>query len=320
MTLDSATLRGSLCAGTAMVSVGSSAAVSPLLVDYPLLAGQGWRYLVAGLLLLLAGRRAAATPRLTPRQWLRVGALAATGMAGFNVFLLKAVEHATPSTVGAVVGAAPVVLAVAGPLGAGRRPSGRIALCAAVTTLGVAVIQTFGTGSPLSLLYAVGALACECCFSLLAVPLLPVLGPRRLSGLACLVAAPMLGLCAALVEGRAALRPPTGTQGLALAYLTLVVTALAFFLWYAGIGLLGVDRAGLFAGIIPLTAVLLGPLLGTGTLAPSALLGAVLVGGAVLYGVTARTPSTQASTGSRGLGTDSGSSVPATASRTVREP
>ncbi|MER5865548.1 EamA family transporter [Kitasatospora sp. NPDC002040] len=291
MPIDASTLRGSLCAGVAMVTVGSSAAVSPLLTHYPLLSGQAWRYLVAGLLLLLVGHRTAtAAVRPTAAQWTRITLLAATGMAGFNVFLLKAVQYADPSTVGAVVGAAPVVLAIAGPLGAARRPSGRIALCAVVTTAGVMVIQAFGSGSATGLLYALGALACECCFSLLAVGLLPALGPRRLSGLACLAAAPMLGLAAAVTDGTDALRVPTLTEGLALAYLTLVVTALAFFLWYAGIGLLGVDRAGLFAGIIPLTAVLLGPVLGTGRLEPTAVLGSLMVGAAVLYGVSAPPP------------------------------
>jgi drug/metabolite transporter (DMT)-like permease len=277
-----------------MVAVGSSAAVSPALLGYPLLAGQSWRYLVAGLLLLFFRRRPAdsAPPvqRPSARQWLRIGLLAATGMAGFNVCLLQAVQRVDPSTVGAVIGAAPVVLAIAGPLGAARRPSARITVSAAVTTAGVCVVQLAGSGSIGGLLYALGALACECCFSLLAVSLLPSLGARRLSGLACLLAALMLGATAALVEGAHALRWPTPGEGLALGYLTLVVTALAFFLWYAGIGVLGVDRAGLFAGVVPLTAVLLGPLLGTGRLTTTSFLGALAIGAAVLYGVSAPTP------------------------------
>ncbi|MET9361908.1 EamA family transporter [Streptomyces sp. NPDC006632] len=291
MSLDASTARGSICAATAMVAVGSSAAVSPVLTEYPLLSGQAWRYVVAGLLLLLA-RRGPAVPaaRLTPRQWARIALLAATGMAGFNVCLLEAVRRADPSTVGAVVGAAPIVLAVAGPLGSAQRPSARIAFSALVTTAGVCVIQAFGHGSVTGLLYALGALACECCFSLLAVGLLPALGARRLSAFACLAAAPMLAVAAALTEGADALQRPTVAEWLALGYLTLVVTALAFFLWYAGIGLLGVDRAGLFAGIVPLTAVLLGPVLGTGRLAPTSVLGALVIGAAVLYGVSAPAP------------------------------
>ncbi|MCX5382356.1 DMT family transporter [Streptomyces sp. NBC_00083] len=291
MSLDASTARGSICAATAMVAVGSSAAVSPVLTEYPLLSGQAWRYVVAGLLLLLA-RRGASAPgvRLTPRQWARIALLAATGMAGFNVCLLEAVQRADPSTVGAVVGAAPVVLAVAGPLGSAQRPSARIAFSALVTTAGVCVIQAFGHGSLTGLLYALGALACECCFSLLAVGLLPALGPRRLSAFACLAAAPMLAVAAAVTEGAGALQQPTAAEWLALGYLTLVVTALAFFLWYAGIGLLGVDRAGLFAGVVPLTAVLLGPLLGTSHLAPTSVIGALVIGAAVLYGVSAPEP------------------------------
>ncbi|MFE9423997.1 DMT family transporter [Kitasatospora sp. NPDC006697] len=297
MTVEANTLRGSLYGAAAMLSVGSSAAVSPLLTGYPLLAGQAWRYLVAGLLLLLAGRRPALRPpRLAGRQWARLVLLAGTGMAGFNVCLLHAVRYTSPSTVGAVVGAAPVVLAVAGPLGAGRRPSARIAVCAVLSTVGVFVVQAFGGGSAAGLLWALGALACECCFSLLAVALLPALGPRRLAGLAALLAAPLLALAAAPAEGAGALRLPSATELLALGYLTLVVTALAFFLWYAAVERLGVDRAGLFAGLVPITAVLLGPLLGTGGLRPSAVLGALLVTAAVVYGVAAPTAATAPAT------------------------
>ncbi|MGW4651142.1 DMT family transporter [Kitasatospora sp. NPDC004289] len=285
MTPDSRTLRGSLAAATAMTAVGSSAAVSPLLAAYPLLAGQGWRYLAAGLILLLPGRRLPPPPRLTTRQRGRVLALAATGMAGFNVCLLNAVAHADAATVGAVIGATPVLLAVTGPLLDRRRPSARIAVSSLLTVAGVLLIQNHSTAAtPTGLLYAAGALACECCFSLLAVPLLPVLGPRRLSALACLTAAPLLAAASALLEGGHALRLPTPTEALALSYLTVVVTALAFFLWYAGVARLGVDRAGLFAGLIPLAAALLGALLGTAPLTPPVLLGAALVGAAVAFG------------------------------------
>ncbi|MFI5528158.1 DMT family transporter [Kitasatospora sp. NPDC051853] len=286
MPTHSTTLRGSLAAATAMTAVGSSAAVSPLLTAYPLFAGQSWRYLAAGLILLLPGRRLPPPPRLTIRQRVRVLVLAATGMAGFNVFLLNAVAHADAATVGAVVGATPVVLAVAGPLLDGRRPSARVAFGALLTVLGVLLIQSHGSATPTGLLHAAGALACECCFSLIAVPLLPVLGPRRLSALACLTAVPLLAATSALLEGPRALRLPTPTEALALSYLTLVVTALAFFLWYAGVARLGVDRAGLFAGLIPIAAALLGALLGTAPLTPPVLLGAALVGAAVGYGVT----------------------------------
>ncbi|GAA3021677.1 hypothetical protein GCM10020229_36110 [Kitasatospora albolonga] len=288
MTPDSRTLRGSLAAATAMTAVGSSAAVSPLLAAYPLLAGQGWRYLAAGLILLLPGRRLPPPPRLTTRQRGRVLALAATGMAGFNVCLLNAVAHADAATVGAVIGATPVLLAVTGPLLDRRRPSARIAVSSLLTVAGVLLIQNHSTAAtPTGLLYTAGALACECCFSLLAVPLLP--RPR-----------PAPPLRPRLPDRRSApgghLRPPrrrprpphlpTPTEALALSYLTLVVTALAFFLWYAGVARLGVDRAGLFAGLVPLAAVLLGALLGTTQLTPPVLLGAALVGAAVALGVT----------------------------------
>lgn len=282
------TLRGSVCAGTAMVMVGSSAAVTPLITSYPILAGQAWRYLVAGLVLAVAHRPAAIRPqRPSRREWLRILVLAATGMAGFNVFLLLAVQRSAPATVGAVVGAAPVVLAIAGPLLAGGALSARIVVSAVLTVTGIGLIQFLDPGSVSGLLLAGGALVCECCFSLIAVPLLPSIGPRRLSAFACLAAAPMLASASACVEHGRALQVPTRTELLVFAYLALVVTAFAFFLWYRGIELLGVARAGLFAGVVPVVALLLGPVLGTGTISTSGAIGAGLVSVAVVYGVSA---------------------------------
>ncbi|GAA1248631.1 hypothetical protein GCM10009665_44380 [Kitasatospora nipponensis] len=290
--------RGALSAGAATLAAGSSAAVSPLISHFPLLAGQFWRYLVAALVLLALcrrGRDQRASSRswgvLTVRQWGRILLLAATGMAGFNLCLLHAVRGADPAAVGTVVGASPVLLALLGPvldpLTDRRRPHSRLLGAAVLVSVGLAVARSAGSATPTGLLWAAGALGCECCFSLLAVELLALLGPLRLSALACLATALLTGAGALAVEGRAALRLPGGAELPALAYLALVVTSLAFVLWYSAVELLGVERTGLFVGLLPLGALLAGPLLGTAELTAPGVLGALLVAAAVVWGVTA---------------------------------
>ena len=57
------------------------------------------------------------------RDWVRLAALAATGLVAFNVLLLTALRHADAAVVGTVVGGTPLVLALLGPLTRRERPA-----------------------------------------------------------------------------------------------------------------------------------------------------------------------------------------------------
>jgi drug/metabolite transporter (DMT)-like permease len=116
-------------------------------------------------------------------------------------------------------------------------------------------VQGGGHATPAGLLWAVGALAGEVCFSLLAAPLLPVLGPVRVSAWACALAVPQLAVAAAVTGEYRHLRAPTPTETTALLYLTVVLTVGAFLAWYGGVRRLGVERAGVFAGLIPVASL-----------------------------------------------------------------
>ena len=270
-----------------MSAVGSSVGASSLLTDYPAMLGQAGRYaLAAGLLFVFARGR---LPRLTGRDGVTLGALALTGLAGFNVLLIAALEHADPGSVGVIVGAVPLALAVSGPLFAGRAPSTPLVAAAALVVLGAAIVQWASPNlSPVGLALAVGALAAEAAFTLLAVPVLPRIGPLATSAYACLFAAPLLLVGAVLTGSELPL--PRPAELAALLYLAVVVTALAFVAWYAAVGALGADRAGLFAGLVPITALLSGALLGTAIVTPAGLLGALLVGAGIAAGLRARAP------------------------------
>jgi drug/metabolite transporter (DMT)-like permease len=161
--------------------------------------------------------------------------------------------------VGVIVGCVPIVLALAGPLLAHRAPVARVVAAALVVTVGAAVVQGVGDSTLAGFLLSLGALVGEALFSLLAVSLLPRLGPVVLSTYVCAMAAGGLGVAAVLVDGDQALPLPSAEEGAAIAYLAVVVTAIAFVAWYSGVQRLGVERAGLFAGLIPVRhAVLCG--------------------------------------------------------------
>jgi drug/metabolite transporter (DMT)-like permease len=277
-------LIGSLEATAAMVAVGSSVAAATALVTYPIAGGQALRYGLAGALLVAVawGR----LPRLTRRQAARLLALAASGLAGFNAFLIAAVREADAGSVGVIVGCVPVALALAGPLLEGRAVRPGVVAAAIVVSAGAAAVQGAGGSMSLAgLLLSLGALACEAAFSLLAVPLIASLGARSVSAYACLFAVPLLFAVGLGLDGRDALPLPSLEETGALAYMAVVVTALAFVLWYSGVERLGVERAGLFAGIVPISALLSATALGASSLTLIRLLGAAAVGLGVTVGV-----------------------------------
>jgi drug/metabolite transporter (DMT)-like permease len=285
--MDARERAGVALATTATTMVGSAVAASSLLVDYPALSGQAGRYAagaaVLALVLRLRGR--GRLPRLSPRDLGLVLALAATGLVGFNLCLLAAVDRADPAVIGLVIGCAPVLLALVGPPLAGRPPTRRGLLAAVVVVAGAALAQGGGRASAAGLALAVGALGGEAAFSLLAVPLLPRLGPIGLSVHVCAAAAVLLAVAAVVVDGPAALAVPTGPEGLALAWLGLVVTALGFVAWYSGVARLGVERAGLFAGLIPVAALASVAVVGTSQVTPAKLAGSLVVGAGILVGL-----------------------------------
>jgi drug/metabolite transporter (DMT)-like permease len=143
------------------------------------------------------------------------------------------------------------------------------------------------TSAPIAAVpYAAGILLCEVAFTLLAVPLLKEMTPLQLSASVCLVAVPLLA-AAAVVEPGAAAQIPTVTEGLALLYMAVITTAVAFLLWYGGVVRLGADRAGLFAGVMPVAGFVAGVALGTSPWSLAAFSGVLLCGLGIALGLRA---------------------------------
>jgi drug/metabolite transporter (DMT)-like permease len=285
---------GAALAGGAVLLVGGSVAASSLLAGYPVLGGQAVRYAAAGLVLAGWARlRGQPLPRPVGREWSWLVGLAAVGLAGCSVLLIEATRVADPAAVGVVIGAAPVLIALAGPIAAGRRPAGRALVAAAVVAAGAAATQVDGgTGrswTVAGLLLSLGALAGVAGTTVLAAPVLPRLGALAVSVYACGLAGAQLLAAAALVRlagGPPVLVPPTATELAALTYLAIAVTAVVFLAWYAALERLGVARTGLFNGLIPVASLAAVAAVGTGAVTRTLVFGAVAVLAGLLFGLT----------------------------------
>lgn len=269
-----------------MFLVGTLAGVSGVIQDYPVYGGQALRYLLAAAILLavarLAGLRAV---RLTAREGALLAALSLFGLVIFNVCVIEATRHGGPALVGTVLGTVPLALALLG-----GRPSPRVLGAAAVVVAGATLATGLGSGDLPGLMWSLGALFCELCFSLLAIPLLPKLGAVRVSAYSAALAVPLLAVTGLLLDGTAMLRVPTLPETLGLGYQSVIVTTVAFFLWYDALPRIGAATAGLFAGLIPVGAIATGAVLGLGTPSAPDLLGAALVVAGIVIGLSAADP------------------------------
>jgi drug/metabolite transporter (DMT)-like permease len=125
--------------------------------------------------------------------------------------------------------------------------------------------------------WAAVVLLCEVGFTLLAVPVLRRHGPWGVSVHTCGLAGALLAVLRLVTEGPAAVSALRAPHLLAVAYLAVVVTAVAFVLWYSAVGRLGSARAGLLTGVAPIAAAAAGVLLGSPVPGPGVWAGTALV-------------------------------------------
>ncbi|MET9888247.1 DMT family transporter [Streptomyces sp. NPDC006430] len=283
----SGTLRD-LAPGTiGMVLLGGSVTVSRSLIHAPVFATQAVRYAVATLLLLAFARVARVTVlRPRGREWLWLAGIAATGLVLFNVAVVRGVEHAEPAVIAVAVASVPILLGVLGPLLERRRPSRRVLWAAPVVMAGAVLVEGTGRTDAAGVAWAALALACEAGFTLLAVPVLRRHGPWGVSVHAVWLGAVMLGVLTLLTGRPSDLLALGPTQWAAVGYLAVMVTAVAFLLWYRTVAAVGAGRAGLLTGVAPLAAAAIGACTGGGVPGLPVWLGLVVVVAGLAAGLT----------------------------------
>lgn len=266
---------------TGMALVGGSIGVSHTLVSAPLFTTQAVRYLAAALVLAGLARVLGVTVvRPRGREWLWLVGIAGIGLVLFNVAVVRGVAHAEPAVIAVALACVPVVIGIVGPLLERRSPSSRVLVAAVVVTAGSVLVEGAGRTDAEGVAWAAVAMAAEAAFTLLAVPVLARHGAWGVSLHSVWLGAAMLVVLGVTTEGVGAVGALTAGDWAAIAYLAIMVTAVAFVLWYSAIAAAGSGPVGLLTGVAPVSAALVGVALGTRVPGPLVWVGmAVVVAG-----------------------------------------
>jgi drug/metabolite transporter (DMT)-like permease len=269
-----------------MVCVGGSVAVSSVLAGAPMFTAEAVRY-AAACALLVVFARVSRQRLLVPRgtEWLWLSGIAATGLVMFNIALVQGSRHAEPAVLGVAVACVPSLLAVVGPLLEGSRPSPVVVMAALVVTCGAALVQGLGRTDAVGIAWAAVVFGCEAAFTLLAVPVLGRHGPWGVSVHSTWLAAVIFAGIGLVREGPAAAARLRGADWLAIVFLAVAVTVVAFVLWYSSVGRLGAGRAGLLTCVAPVAAAVCGILLGGPVPRPVVWVGIAVAGGGLALGL-----------------------------------
>ncbi|MFE9098427.1 EamA family transporter [Streptomyces sp. NPDC007264] len=255
------------------------------------------RALPAGLLLLALGR-------VLPRGawWWRAAVLGALNIGAFFPLLFLS-AYRLPGGMAAVVGSiGPLFVAGLSALLLGERPTAHTLLAGAAAALGVSlvVLRAAGALDPVGVLAALAATASMSSGTVLTKrwgrP--DGAGPLVLTGWQLTAGGVLIAPVALLVEG---VPPPLDGRAVGgYLYLGLANTAVAYWLWFRGIGRLTATQVTLLGPLSPLTAAVIGWAALGQALTPVQLVGMAVAFAATVLGQL----------GPREAGGDGGGSVP----------
>ncbi|MFJ6387364.1 EamA family transporter [Streptomyces sp. NPDC091972] len=289
-----------LLAALAPVSWGTTYAVTTefLPADRPLFTGM-MRALPAGLMLL-------ALARVLPRGvwWGKAAVLGALNIGAFFPLLFLS-AYRLPGGMAAVVGSVgPLIVVGLSALLLGQRPTTRSVLTGLVAAFGVSLVVLKAAGA-LDLLGVLAALAATASMSVGTVltkrwgrP--DGVGPLALTAWQLTAGGLLIAPLALFVEGA-----PPALDGPAVGgylYLALANTAVAYWLWFRGIGRLTATQVTFLGPLSPLTAAVVGWAALGQALTPVQLAGMALAFGATVAGQSGVRQPVRPSAGSAGPG------------------
>lgn len=268
----------------ALIWGGSFIAARVVAVEMAAPTAALWRYLIATTALLgLLFALERGFPRLSRAQFIGICLLGVTGVVLYNVLFLYGMRSVTASRGSLIIATIPAATLLGGALFEHERVTLRRGVGIAIALLGVAV--ELGRGNPLALFAGHAGLGEAALFaSVLSWAAYTLIGKHLLNDLSPLavttyaaVVGTLLLLVVAFATGDLVVPAATARGWVALAFLGLFTTALAYIWFYDGVQAIGPARSAVFVNLVPIAAITLAVLLLGEPLALSMIVGAALV-------------------------------------------
>lgn len=264
-------LRAGAALTAAMAIAGSSVVVAKVIAaDFPVFLANELRFLVASLVLVpIYYARNGGFRRFSRREGLVLFAQAFTGVFLFNVCLFYGVRLTSAAEAGIITSTTPAVVGLVAVVVLRERLTRTAAAGIGLAVVGVLAIEVLGGGASadrgsnplLGNLLVLGATVGEALFTILGRAVSDGVSPLAIttvvSVLGCVMFLPFAAYDLASLDP-ASVRPTTLA---AIGYYGLVVTVLAFVLWFRGVSEVPARTAGAFTGVLPVSAVVLSYLL-----------------------------------------------------------
>lgn len=283
--------------GMAMLWGASWPAGRVLAQSLPPLTAGAWRFVLAmGLFVLwwrLAGRTWAPLRALSSRQRWGLAAAGAVGVFGYTAFFMAGLQHVPASRAALIVTVNPVFTALIAAWWFKERLNVAIGLGMALAVLGATTVLT--RGEPWRILAGaigigewllLGCVACWVGYTLMGRRLLAGIDALTTTSTTAASGTLLLLLAALLVEGPAQMATPLDAPALvwlAMAFLVVGATVIAYAWYFDGVAALGAGGASAYISLVPVFGVASSALVLGEPLDGSLLVGGLLaVGGMVV--------------------------------------
>lgn len=278
------------CLGLSMLLVGGNIAVGKLvLAEVPVFLFAFLRFLIATLVLLPGMFLPKVRQGLDRAAGKGLFLQAFFGCFLFSLLMLYGVVHTSSASAGIITSATPSVIALLAWLWLRERIDGQGLLAIVLAVGGIAVLNLLesrgqGAGSLLGNALVLGAVLAEAIFAIYSRRLSLSLHPWSMA-FGVNLAGLLLFLPLALPQGLAFdwRVPQASTWGWVVFY-AISASVLSFLLWYRGISQVPANVAGLFTGLMPVGAAMVGVLLLGEHFGVAQALGMLLVLAAVALG------------------------------------
>lgn len=252
-------------------------------LEMPATTAALWRYIVASVALVaMVLVREGRLPRLDAGQWTRVALMSVAGVAGYNLCFMAGLETVQASRGSLIIALNPAATMLGAALFLHEPLTLPKVAGTMVALLGVAVelsggnpLRLFDGGAGVGELLLFGAVLSWAIYTLIGKGLMGV-SPLAITAYAALLGTALLAVAVA-VRGELGVPQVSGKVWIALVYMGVAGTAIAFVWFLEGVQQLGPARAAIFVNLVPVAAIALGALLLHETITAAMLAGGALV-------------------------------------------